>query len=137
MAEKNNTGILKIVLIIYAIVCLVYGLAYLIVPNLLVNLSGGDPVFHGWLRWSGGILIALGIGAILVFLNPKGQGIFVTTIALGSLLAGLSLLLAWLTLEEEVNAWFTALPTIIVLGLFGFLWWSRQQAKDVLYPNAE
>ena len=137
MAEKNNTGILKVVLIIYAIVCLVYGLAYLIVPDALVKLSGGDPVFHGWLRWSGGILIALGVGAILVFLNPKGQGIFVTTMALGGLLAGLSLLFAWLTLTEEVNAWFTALPTIIVLGLAGLLWWSRQQAKDVLYPNPE
>lgn len=137
MAEKNNTGLLKIVLIIYAIVCLVYGLAYLIVPDSLVNLSGGDPVFHGWLRWSGGILIALGIGSILVFLNPKGQGIFVTTIALGSLLAGLALLLAWLSLTEEVNTWFTALPTIIVLGLSGLLWWSRQQAKDVLYPKTE
>ncbi|MFC2113195.1 hypothetical protein ACFLTA_08010 [Bacteroidota bacterium] len=137
MAEKNNTGLLKIVLIIYAIVCLVYGLAYFIVPDSLVSLSGGDPVFHGWLRWSGGILIALGIGSILVFLNPKGQGIFVTTIAIGCLLAGLALLFAWITLTEDVNSWFTALPTIIVLGLSGALWWSRQQAKDVLYPNME
>ncbi len=71
MAEKNNTGLLKIVLIIYAVVCLVYGLAYLIVPDALVNMSGGDPVFHGWLRWSGGILIALGIGSLLVVGNPK------------------------------------------------------------------
>jgi hypothetical protein len=80
------------------------------------------------------VLIALGIGSILVFLKPEGQGIFITTIALGTLLAGLALLLAWLTLEEEVNAWFTALPTIIVLALSCLLWWSRMQAKDVLYP---
>jgi len=97
MAEKNNTGFLKIVLIIYAVVCLVYGLAYMIVPDALVNMSGGEPVFHGWLRWSGGILIALGIGSLLVVGNPKGQGIFVTTIALGGPLAGLALLLAGMT----------------------------------------
>jgi len=137
MAENSKTGFLKIVLIIYAVVCLVYGLGYLIVPDLLVSLSGGDPVFHGWLRWSGGILIALGIGSILVFLKPKAQGIFVTTMALGSLLAGLALLLAWVTITEEVNAWFTALPTIIVLGLSCLLWWSRQQAKDILYPKTD
>lgn len=135
MAEKNNTGFLKIVLIIYAIVCLVYGLAYFFVPDSLVNMSGGDPVYHGWLRWSGGILIALGIGSILVLINPKGQGIFVTTMAIGCLLAGLALLLAWITITEEVNTWFTALPTIIVLGLAVLLGWSRQQAKDILYPE--
>ena len=135
MAEKNNTGFLKIVLIIYAIVCLVYGLGYLIVPDALVSMSGGDPVFHGWLRWSGGILIALGIGSFLVSGNPGGQGIFVTTIALGGLLAGLALVSAWITAEEGANIWFTALPTIIVLALACLLWWSRQQAKDVLYPK--
>ena len=137
MAEKNNTGLLKIVLIIYAVVCLVYGLAYLIVPDALVNMSGGDPVFHGWLRWSGGILIALGVGSLLVVGNPKGQGIFVTTIALGGLLAGLALLLAWITAEEGTNKWVPALPTIIVLALSCLLWLSRQQAKDVLYPKTE
>ena len=137
MAEKNNTGFLKIVLIIYAIVCLVYGLGYLIVPDSLVNMSGGDPVFHGWLRWSGGILIALGIGSLLVAGNPGGQGIFVTTVALGGLLAGLALVSAWITAEEGTNIWFTALPTIIVLALACLLWWSRQQAKDVLYPKTE
>jgi hypothetical protein len=137
MAEKNNTGFLKIVLIIFAIVCLVYGLGYLIVPDALVNLSGGAPVFHGWLRWSGGILIALGIGSILVTGKPKGQGIYVTTMALGSLLAGLALLFAWITIEEGANVWFTALPAIIVLVLTCLLWWGRQQAKDVLYPKTE
>jgi hypothetical protein len=137
MAEKNNTGLLKISLIIYAVVCLVYGLAYLIVPDALVKMSGGEPVFHGWLRWSGGILIGLGIGSLLVAGNPKGQGIFVTTIVLGGLLAGLALLFAWITLEEDANTWFAALPTIIVLALTCLLWWSRQQAKDVLYPKTE
>jgi hypothetical protein len=137
MAEKSNTGLLKMVLIIFAIVCLIYGLAYLFVPDALVKMSGGDPVFHGWLRWSGGILIALGIGSLLVSGKPAGQGIFITTIALGGLLAGLALLFAWITLEENANTWFTALPTIIVLGLTCLLWWSRQQAKDVLYPKTE
>jgi hypothetical protein len=135
MAEKNNSGFLKIILIIFAIVCLVYGLCYFFIPDYLVKLSGSDPVYHGWLRWSGGILIALGIGSILVSLNPKGQGIFVTTVALGSLLSGLALLYAWITIGEEAHAWFTAMPTIVVLALSCLLWWSRRQAKDILYSK--
>ena len=135
MAEKSNSGILKIVLLIYAVVCVIYGLGFFIVPGSLVELSGGAPVFDGWLRWSGGIIIALGIGAILAYLNPKGQGIFVTTIAIGSLLAGLAMLWTLMHIEEGSNVWFTALPAIILLALSGMLWWSRQTAKNILYPE--
>ena len=131
---KRLDSILKIVLLIYAVVCLVYGLGYLIVPDSLVELSGGAPVFHGWLRWSGGVIIALGIGAILTYLNPKGQGIFVTTIAIGTLLAGLAMIWTWINIEEGANVWFTAVPTIVLLALSGLLWWSRQAAKNTLYP---
>ena len=135
MAEKSNYGILKIALLIYAIVCLIYGLGFFIVPDSLVELSGGEPVFHGWLRWSGGVIIALGIGAILTYLKPKGQGIFVTTIAIGALLAGCAMLWAWINIEEGANVWFTAMPTIVLLVLSGLLWWSRQTAKKILYPE--
>ncbi len=135
MAEKSNSGILKIALLIYAVVCLIYGLGFFIVPDSLVELSGGEPVFHGWLRWSGGVIIALGIGAILTYLKPKGQGIFVTTIAIGSLLAGLAMLWALINIEEGANVWFTALPAIVLLALSGLLWWSRQEAKNILYPE--
>ena len=137
MEEKKSLTFLKIVLIIFAIVCLVYGLFYFFVPNYLVNLSGGEPVYHGWLRWSGGVLIALGIGTILVYLNPKNQGIFVVTIAIGSTLAGLALLYAWITIEEGAKVWFTAFPTILLLVMSGLLWWSKQQAKDILKVNQE
>jgi hypothetical protein len=135
MTEKSNSGILKIALLIYAVVCLIYGLGFFIVPDSLVELSGGAPVFHGWLRWSGGVIIALSIGAILTYLKPKGQGIFVTTIAIGSLLAGLAMLWSWINLEEGANVWFTALPSIVLLAMSGLLWWGRQEAKNILYPE--
>ncbi len=137
MEENKSLAFLKIVLIIYAIVCIVYGVFYFFIPDYLVNLSGGEPVYHGWLRWSGGVLIALGIGAMLVYKNPKNQGIFVVTIAIGSTLAGLALLYAWITIEEGANVWFTAFPTIILLLISGLLWWSRQQVKDILKANHE
>jgi hypothetical protein len=121
-------------LLIYAIVSLIYGIGYLFVPDLLVNMSGGQPVFHGWLRWSGGVLIALGIGAILVYANPLHQGILVTTIALGCLLCGLGLLWALINREEGAKLWFTVLPAIIVIALAALLWWGRAKAKEILYP---
>jgi len=107
------------------------------VPDSLVNMSGGQPVFHGWLRWSGGVLIALGIGAILVYINPLSQGIFVTTIALGCFLCGLGLLWALINREEGGKLWFTALPAIIVFVLSALLWWGRSKAKEILYPKKE
>jgi formate hydrogenlyase subunit 3/multisubunit Na+/H+ antiporter MnhD subunit len=137
MAEKSKSAFLKVVLLIFAIVCLVYGICYLFIPDYLVKLSGGTPVFHGWLRWSGGILISLGIGAILVYRNLKNQGIFITVITLGCLLAGLGLLWAWIGIEEGANTWFTALPTIICLVLAVLFYWSGQQAKEILNPGKE
>jgi hypothetical protein len=131
MAENKNL-LLKVSLIIFAIVAIVYGLGYLFSPAFLVKLSGGEPVFSGWLRWSGGTIIALGIGALMTMANPKNQGIFVTTIALGTLLAGLALVYSWITLEGRGNVWFTALPTILVLLVSALLWWSLFKAKDIL-----
>lgn len=128
----NKNLLLKVSLIIFAIVAIVYGLGYLFSPAFLVKLSGGEPVFSGWLRWSGGTIIALGIGALMTMRNPKNQGIFITTIALGTLLAGLALLYSWITLEEGANVWFTALPTILVLLISALLWWSLYKAKDIL-----
>ena len=137
MAENKNAGFLKVVLMIFAVISIVYGIGYFFAPGFLVNLSGDTPVFHGWLRWSGGVLIALGIGAILVYLNPLNQGIFVTAMALGSLLIGIALLWAWLTLQEDANPWFTALPTILAFVLAILLWWGRTKAKEILYPKKD
>ena len=132
MAEIDNPLFFKVVILIYAVVALVYGLCFLIVPDYLVSMSGGEPVFHGWLRWAGGICVALGIGSLMVMRKPKNQGIFVTTIALASLLTGLALVIAWIAPEEGTNVWFTALPAILLLVISGLLLWSRQTNKDIL-----
>jgi len=132
MAQNNGTKILKVVLVIYAIVVLVYGLGFFFIPGALVKISGANPVDSGWLRWPGGILIALGIGALLVRRDPAKQGIFVMAISLGTLLTGLGLLYSWIVHEYSAATWFIALPTIIVLVVSALLWWSRQKAKRIL-----
>ncbi len=132
MAQTDNAKILKIGLVTLAIVSIIYGLGFLIVPGMWVNLSGGNPVEFGWLRWAGGIIIALGIGAIMVFLKPEKQAIFLFTSALSTLLAGIGLLFSWIMAEYSGSTVFIAVPTILVLVTSGLLWWGRQEAKGIL-----
>jgi hypothetical protein len=132
MAQKDGTTMLKVVLVIYAIVVLVYGLSFFFIPGVLSDMAGGDPVNYSWLRWAGGVLIALGIGALVVMRKPAKQGVFVTTIALACSLAGLGLLYSWIATEYSGSSWFIGVPTIIILALAVLLWWSRAQARKIL-----
>ena len=132
MAETNDAGMLKVVLALFAIVSLVYGICYLIIPDVFISMSGSPPVDAGWIRWSGGTLIGLGIGAILVRRNPAKQAPFGTAITWGTLLTGLGLLYSWLTMETQVATWYIAAPTVIILGLAILLQISRQKAKSIL-----
>jgi hypothetical protein len=118
--------------ILFALVVFVWGFSFLFVPGILASLSGGNPVEFGWLRWSGGVIIALGIGALMVSSKPEKQGIFVTSMALATLFAGLGKLYCWIMQEYSGSAWSIALPTCILLVLSGLLWWARGQAKGVL-----
>jgi hypothetical protein len=132
MANDNGTKSLKVVLVIYTIVVWVYGLLLFFIPGVMAKIAGGNPVDSGWLRWPGGILIAFGIGALLVRRDPAKQGIFVLSISLGTLLSGLALLYSWIVHEYSAGMWFIALATIVVLVLSALLWWGRQKAKAIL-----
>jgi len=132
MAQNDNVKVLKFALIILAVIALAYGFGLLFVPGLLVKLSGGNSVEFSWLRWSGGIIIALGIGALMVFSKPEKQGIFVTSMALATLFAGLGMLYSWIMQEYTGSTWFIALPTCLMLVLSVLLWWGRGQAKGIL-----
>jgi len=132
MAQNDDVKVLKVTLIIVALSAFVYGFGFLFVPGILVKLSGGNPVDFGWLRWSGGVIIALGIGALMVSSKPEKQGIFVTSMALAALFAGLGNLYSWIMQEYSGATWFTALPTCLLLVLSCLLWWGRGQAKGIL-----
>ena len=133
MNEDKNLSLLKVALIIFAFVTIVYGLCYVIIPQVLVETSGGDPVHPSWLRWPGCVLITLGIGAIIVSRNPAKQDIFVMVIALGTLLSGLALLYTLIFEMQPQNAvWFTAMPVIILLVNSALLWLGRKQAMEML-----
>ena len=132
MAQDDNVKILKFTLIIFAVISLVYGFGFLFVPGLLVRLSEGNPVEFGWLRWSGGVLLALGIGCLMVYSKPEKQGIFVTSMALTTLFSGLGMLYSWIMHEYTGTTLFKALPTCLLLAISCLFWWGRGKAKGIL-----
>lgn len=132
MAQDDNVKILKFTLIIFAVISLVYGFGFLFVPGLLVKLSEGIPVDFGWLRWSGGVLLALGIGCLMASSKPEKQGIFVTSMALATLFAGLGMLYSWIMHEYSGTTMFKAFPTILLLAVSCLFWWGRGKAKGIL-----
>jgi len=133
MAERENTGILKLALMVYAVIVFLYGAGYLFIPDVIVEMSGGAPVFDGWLRWSGAVLVALGVGALLTYKNPRGQGIFVTVLTVGCLLCSICMFWAIVSPGQTGHKWFPAAPGVILLMLTILFLVGRAKAKDILY----
>ena len=130
--EKESLTIVKVGLILATLTGLSYGVTLLVAPGLLVTMSGSEPVEPAWVRWAGGTLIAVCIGNILVFRNPKGQYIYVTMLALYNLLNAGGHLLTLIAQDFTGATWFVALPMVLTFAVSAVLWWGRQQAKGIL-----
>jgi len=133
MSEKKNL-LLKISLVLIALITLVYGVIYLFFPEVEIKATGAEPINPGWIRWFGGILIALGICSIMIFRNPVKQGIFITSIAIGTLIVGLTLFYS-VIFETENNAhMLNALIPAIVNSILSILFWiSLRQSREILW----
>ena len=132
VAQNDTARMLKVVLVITGIVELVYGIGFLVSPGLCVTLSAGPAPEYSWLRWSGGILIALACGAFRVFRNPVKQDVYVTTLALGCLLIAVGLFISMIVGEFTGATWFIVVPMVLTFVLAVLLWLGRQQAKAIL-----
>ena len=130
--RDDTTRMLKVVLVVLGVVQLVYGIGFLLIPGLLVTLSGGPTPEYGWLRWSGGILIALAYGTFRVLRNPAKQDVYVTAMALACLLNAVGHLISIIAGDFTGTTWFIVLPMALTFVLAVLLWWSRQQAKAIL-----
>ncbi|MCK5705763.1 MAG: hypothetical protein KAI29_31655 [Cyclobacteriaceae bacterium] len=133
MAEKKNQ-LLKITLVLYSIMTLAYGVNYLFFTEFQIEITGGEPILAGWIRWIGGVLLALGIGSIMIFRNPVKQGIFVTSLCIGSLLVGLALLYEVLfIMDDSFNMLSTLIPAIVMLIISILFLLSLRQSKEILW----
>ena len=92
MAQDNEYQLLKITILAFGIISLIYGFLFMIVPAWYVDLMGASPVPLVYIRWPGGVLIALGFGAFKYYKNPARGEVFAFTIASATMLGGLSLL---------------------------------------------
>jgi hypothetical protein len=68
----------------------------------------------------------------MVYSKPEKQGIFVLSIALGYLLAGLGLLYSLIMHEYSGATWFLAMHTCLILVISVLLFWGRSKAKGIL-----
>lgn len=132
MAEDNGLKRVKLVLLLSIAVDVVYGVGFLIVPGVLRDMAGGTPVELGWIRWSGGVLLALALMGYQASRDPRGQGIVITGLTVAPLLTGAGLLYTLLFEMYTVHAWFILLPCVILFVLFGLMAWARQGARGSL-----
>lgn len=131
MNQKRKLLFLRSVLLVAGICAFVYGLAFVLIPQTMVRMSGEqDPVYSGFLRWPGGVLMAIGIGTLMVFRKPQNQRIFLITIALVTLFAGLAISFSLFDMDDQY--FFIAIPAFSLLLISALLWICQWIAKDIL-----
>jgi hypothetical protein len=133
MSEKKHQ-LLKSSLVLSATVLLVYGVVYLFFPGLQIKMTGGEPIPWFWINWFGGLMLAVGVGCILVIRNPAKQGIFVTAVLIASIVTALALyhvvIFSW---DDSYNMLVTLIPAIILTINSILVWLSLKQSKDILW----
>jgi hypothetical protein len=114
----------RIILYIEAFVGVVYGLLFLLSPRWMFALSQdpGDPAAAGWVRWSGGLLIGVGVAAWLAAANPETQKPLVVGLVVATVLIALSLLYSLFN-EFGGAQWFLWAPILINAALAVALGW--------------
>lgn len=133
MAEKKHL-LLKISLIVFAVITLLYGVIYIFFPEFEIKAAGTAPINPGWIRWFGGVLLSLGIGSIMVFRKPEKQGILVTMVAIGTLIVSLTLVYSIIKETESTEHLMHALIPAIVMFVLSILFWiSRKQSRELLW----
>ncbi len=130
--QNDKVTLLKVGLLVNVVVALAYGISLMIAPGFLTALGGGLIPDFAWLRWSGGPIIALAVGNIMVFRKPKGQDIYVIFAALLNLLVSVGLLISLIAAEYSSATWFVVLPLVLTFVMAVLLWLGRQQAKGIL-----
>jgi len=123
---------LTVPLTVLGIVQLVYGIQLWLVPGWLVAVAGGEAPSYGWVRGSGGVLVALAYGVFRTARRPARQDIFVMTLILACLLNSVGHLISLIAGDHTGATWFIVLPMVLTFVLAVLLWWGRQQAKQML-----
>jgi hypothetical protein len=108
-----------------AILGVMYGMGFLLIPHAMFQLSGdpGAPGNAGWVRWAGGYVLGISIGPWLAAEGWLKEQPFIAGLAAAFTLSGLALLYSAMSGEYSGAAWFIWMPIIILAALAPFMWW--------------
>jgi hypothetical protein len=108
-----------------AIVGVIYGLGFLLIPEYLLELSKdpGVPANPGWVRWAGGFVLGIAIGPYLAAEGWVKEHPFIAGLAAGYTLACLALIYGVVSGEYAGSAWFIWTPIVILAVLAPTMWW--------------
>src|SRR5438876_10774593 len=98
-----------------AIVGVIYGIGFLLIPYAMFQLSGdpGVPTNAGWVRWAGGFVLGIAIGP---WLASEGwvKEPFIAGLAAAYTLSGLALLSRVVSVGYAGAAWVMWMPMVIL-----------------------
>jgi hypothetical protein len=108
-----------------AIVGVMYGIGFLLMPNAMFQLSGdpGVPTNSGWVRWAGGFVLGIAIGPWLASLGWLKEQPFIAGLAAAFTLSGLALFYSVVSGEYAGAAWFIWMPILLLAVLASTMWW--------------
>ena len=132
---RDPVDTLRIAMIVYIAVNLVYGVPLTFFPGSFLDVIGVEEASAselGGLRWMGAMLLAWGISGILVLARPFGRAYFVTAGALQLSFAAAAVVYSWLVGDGLGEVWFDTLTAVIFVGSAIYLSWARLKARAVL-----
>lgn len=132
---RHPVDTLRIAMIVYIAVNLLYGIPLTFVPGSFLDVIGVEEATAGelgGLRWMGAMLLAWGVSGILVLARPVGRAYFVTAGALQLTFGAAAVLYSWLIGDGLGAVWFETLTVAIFVGSAAYLSWARLKARAVL-----
>jgi hypothetical protein len=124
-ATRSDLSAARAIFYLTAIVGAVYGLGFLLWPQLMFSLSQdpGVPANPGWLRWAGGFVLGTAVAAALAASNPENQKALVVGFGTSFTLVALALVYSMVVGEYHGALWFTWLSVVITAALAAAMWW--------------
>ena len=107
-----------------AIVGVMYGIGFLLMPSAMFELSGdpGVPTNPGWVRWAGGFVLGIAMGPWLASEGWVKEQPFIAGVAAAFSLSGLALLYSVVSGEYAGAAWFIWMPIVLLAVLAPAMW---------------
>ncbi len=134
MESKQSTSVLKVGLWLDFALTLLYGIELLFLPGMLATVGGGTIPDFSWLRWSGGILVAVAYGCFRAARHPEGRDLFVTMMIVMGFLNALGHVISLINRDYTGGLWMLWMPAALTTIFSLILIVGRAQARQVLTP---